>query len=226
MDDDVRKTAANAVLEKFRDLMHQRSDAVRRRAEIEREIRGLDRALYDCRAAGRLFGVDIELPEDTKPGVIVRPANTVRSALTSAHEAAHQVGRWRLSSEATPSLFQSPVGLLGTADVPVPAPPTPPVPTVASTTLTPGIEPSIRDLILLYLKQAGPKGEKASLMRRKVEAFLNRQIHYKTIGMSLYRLSKETPPMVRREGQTWFLVPSAAEAKDPGAVTPGPSEGR
>jgi hypothetical protein len=97
---------------------------------------------------------------------------------------------------------------------------------VASTTLTPGVEPSIRELILLYLKQAGAGGEKAAVLRRKVEIFLNRQIHYKTIGMSLYRLSKETPPIVRRDGQTWFLAYPWVETKDPGAATPGSIERR
>lgn len=220
MDDDVRRAAAAAVVEKFRDLMHQRSDAMRRRADIDREIRGYDRALFDCRAAGRLFGVDIELPDDAKPAMIVRPHNANRMAL------AQQLGRPWHDAAATPSLFEEAARrIVGTATIPNPEPPAPPVPTVPSTMLAPGVEPSIRDLILLYLKQAGAKGEKASLMRRKVETFLNRQIHYKTIGMSLYRLSKETPPMVRREGQTWFLVPSAAEAKDPGAATPGSLEG-
>ncbi|MBR0712200.1 hypothetical protein [Bradyrhizobium liaoningense] len=228
MDDEVRKAAAGAVAEKFRDLMQQRSDALRRRAEIDREIRGYDRALFDCRAAGRLFGVDIELPDDAKPAMIVRPHNVNRTVL--AHQVAHEVAhQWRRSPSAAPSLFEEAAPrIVGTKAMPDPEPPAPPVPTVASTTLTPGAEPSIRDLILLYLKQAGAKGEKASLMRRKVETFLNRQIHYKTIGMSLYRLSKESPPAVRREGQTWFLIPPLpwAETKDPGAATPGSSEGR
>nr|WP_166476482.1 hypothetical protein [Bradyrhizobium symbiodeficiens]QIP03224.1 hypothetical protein HAU86_27095 [Bradyrhizobium symbiodeficiens] len=227
MDDEVRKAAAGAVVEKFKDLMVQRAEALQRRAGIDREIRGYDRALFDCRAAGRLFGVDIELPEDVKPAMIVRPPGVSPQGVAP---------RARLPvkplPEAAPSLFQTRVGMLGTTQVPSPLPPfpvvAPPMPTVASTTLTPGAEPSIRDLILLYLKQAGSKGEKAALLRRKVETFLNRQIHYKTIGMSLYRLSKESPPAVRREGQVWFLVPPLpwAEMKDPGASTPGSVEGR
>ncbi|MBR0866296.1 hypothetical protein JQ614_32225 [Bradyrhizobium diazoefficiens] len=221
MDDEVRKAAAGAIVEKHRDLMQQRADALRRRADIDREIRGYDRALFDCRAAGRLFGVDIELPEDVRPAVIVRPPNVGKQTL--GHVAARQ---FRPAADETLGLFSPVTGLLGSATVPTPAPPLPPIPTVASTTLTPGAEPSIRDLILLYLKQAGAKGEKAALLRRKVETFLNRQIHYKTIGMSLYRLSKETPPAVRREGQIWFLAFPWVETKDPGAATPGSVEGR
>jgi hypothetical protein len=223
MDDEVRKSAAGAVVEKFQDLIVQRGDALRRRTEIDREIRGIDRALYDCRAAGRLFGVDIELPDDAKPAVIVppRPATPTSEVFRRT---------WRFppayaNPPQEPSLLSPLDRAIGTAEVPTPPPP---VPNVASTTLTPGAEPSIRDLILLYLKQAGPKGEKAAVLRRRVETFLNRQIHYKTIGMSLYRLSKESPPAVRREGQIWHLVPPLpwAETKDPGASTPGSVEGR
>ncbi|WP_339036048.1 hypothetical protein WHZ78_33460 [Bradyrhizobium symbiodeficiens] len=226
MDDEVRKAAAGAVVEKFQDLIVQRGDALRRRSEIDREIRGIDRALFDCRAAGRLFGVDIELPEDARPAVIVPPKP---AAAVAASELLHRVHRYPWASGPSrsrpqePSLLSALDKAIGTAETPAPAPP---LPNVASTTLTPGAEPSIRDLILLYLNQAGPRGEKAAVLRRRVETFLNRQIHYKTIGMSLYRLSKETPPMVRREGQTWFLIPAAAEAKDPGAATPGSLEGR
>lgn len=213
MDDEVRKAAAGAVVEKFKDLIAQRSDALRRRADIEREIRGIDRAMFDCRAAGRLFGVDIEIPEDARPAVIVppKPASPARSAV------------WTERIRLSPGLFPELEKAIGTATPPVPSPP---IPNVASTTLTPGAEPSIRDLILLYLKQAGVKGEKAAFLRRKVETFLNRQIHYKTIGMSLYRLSKESPPLVRREGQVWFLAYPWVETKDPGAATPGSVEGR
>jgi len=40
------------------------------------------------------------------------------------------------------------------------------------------------------------------------------------IGMTLYRLSQDG--LVRREGRTWFFVPSqAAETKNPGGDTPG-----
>jgi hypothetical protein len=220
MDDDVRKAAANAVKEKFLDLMDQRVDAVRQRGEVERVIRGIDRALFDCRAAGRLFGVDIELPEDARPGMIVRP-NPARAAeaansIAARNQAAHRVAHNLFSvphhaSTSSPELRDAAV---------------PSVPTVASTTLVAGAEPSIRDLILLYLKQAGGGGIKAAALRRKVEAFLNRQIHYKTIGMSLYRLSKEEPPLVKRDGLIWTFVPPDTATKNPGVDAPGPIEGR
>jgi hypothetical protein len=218
MDDAVRKAAAAAVVEKFQDLLGQRTDAVSQRGEIERRIRNIDRALFDCRAAGRLFGVDIELPEDVRPGIIVRPNPSKTAGLPVATA-------WRTTDSASSDAKQ-PVFSFSVKLPPDVAPTEVVVPMVASTALPAGEEPSIRELILLYLKQAGSAGIKAALLRRKVETFLNRQIHYKTIGMSLYRLSKETPPMVRREGQMWSLAYPWAEAKNPGAATPGSVEGR
>jgi hypothetical protein len=213
MDDDVRKAAAAAVTEKFHDLMEQRGEALRQRAELERRVRTIDRALFDCRAAGRLFGIDIEVPEDARPGVII-PSRAAEIARRAAE--ARRI-------EPPPSLFSATSHLdaksLVTTNATV-------LPAVASTMLNPGTEPSIRDLVLMHLEKAGSQGEKANVLRRKVEAFLNRQIHYKTIGMSLYRLSKETPPRVRREGQTWFLAYPWSAAKDPGAPTPGSPERR
>jgi hypothetical protein len=211
MDEEVRKVAADAVVQKAEALLAERADAVRQRAEADRRIRALDRALYDCRAAGRLFGVDIALPEDVRPGMIIPRSSSAMPRQTSLLDRLRAAGR---SETEKPE-----------SQTPEPTPKTPDnllsPPTVASTTLPAGAEPTIRDLILHYLRIAGAKGEKAAVLRRRVETFLNRQIHYKTIGMSLYRLSKETPPMVRREGQTWFLEQPSTESKDPDVPASG-----
>ncbi len=215
MDDDVRKAAADAVVAKFHDLMDQRSEAARQKAEIDRHVRTIDRALFDCRAAGRLFGVDIELPDDVRPGLIVRP-NPGRLAEAARHALAHEQAHNLFSQ-----VRENARVLAVEANKPAPQ-----VPSVPSTILPADAEPSIRELILMYLKAAGAAGIKAALLRRKVETFLNRQIHYKTIGMSLYRLSKETPPLARRDGLIWYFVPTGTETKNPGAATPGLIEGR
>ncbi len=77
--------------------------------------------------------------------------------------------------------------------------------------------PTIYQMALQYLKQAGDKGAKASVIQTYVEKALGREIHFKTIGMSLYRLLKRG--QVRRKGHTWFYV--SQETENPGAVTPG-----
>lgn len=213
MDDVTRKAAADAVVEKFQDLITQRTSAVGQRSEIERRIRNIDRGLFDCRAAGRLFGVDIELPDDVRPGLIVRP-NPARMPQSGSPAPQPLVKQDTFSFSAR---------LPANNPSPAPTSATLVIPKVPSTLLDAGSEPSVRELILHYLKLAGPNGEKAAVLRRRVETFLNRQIHYKTIGMSLYRLSKETPPLVCREGQIWALANPWVEAKSPGAGTPGPS---
>lgn len=215
MDDDLRKAAAQAVVDKFRDLIEQRAGAVREKAEVDRRIRAIDRALFDCRAAGRLFGVDIELPEDVRPGLVIRP-NPARTA-ESAAEAARNVLAHEVAHRTLFNLSGGP---------PKDQPAVAPSPSVPSTILPAGVEPTIRELILLYLKQAGQAGIKAAILRRRVETYFNRQIHYKTIGMSLYRLSKENPPLARREGLIWFFEPPVAGTKNPGVDAPGPIEGR
>ena len=73
----------------------------------------------------------------------------------------------------------------------------------------------IHHMVLDRLKEAGTSGSKAAPIRAYIEGVLGREIHEKTVGMTLYRLLKRGA--VRREGHTWFFVP---EAKDSGAVTP------
>jgi hypothetical protein len=230
-DPELRKAAAAAVTSKFEELMADRRTALEERAALDRRIRNLDRGLFDCRAAGRLFGVDILLPEDVRPGMMPPPPNAAQRA----------GGDFRVPQRfgGGPS---RPIGPTGpSAAATSPRPPAGPIPALSPPALTggptgpslfeaigptPHTEPSVRELVIDYLKTAYPNGIKATLLRRSVEAQLNRQIHYKTIGMSLYRLSKEDPPVVKRDGLNWFFVPPETATKNPGAATPGSIEGR
>jgi hypothetical protein len=83
--------------------------------------------------------------------------------------------------------------------------------------------PTIREMVLDRLKEAGDEGTKARPIRAFVEDKLGRELHAKTVGMTLYRLSKEG--LARSEGHTWFLVEAEAETGNPGAVTPGSKDG-
>jgi hypothetical protein len=73
---------------------------------------------------------------------------------------------------------------------------------VQSTELVDGsLSPNIRELVVARLQQAGKAGIKAAEIRE----FLGAQgveLHEKTVGMTLYRLSKEG--RARREGRTWY----------------------
>lgn len=74
----------------------------------------------------------------------------------------------------------------------------------------------VRDIALQQLREAGTKGLKASAIRQHIHSVVGRELHGKTVGMTLYRLSREG--LVRREGHTWFAVP---ETVNPGGETPG-----
>ena len=84
--------------------------------------------------------------------------------------------------------------------------------------------PTIREMVLVQLAEAGKDGTKAAPIRKFVEDKLGRKLHQKTIGMTLYRLSKDG--LARSEGHTWFPVEAAAETGNPGAGTPGPEDGQ
>jgi hypothetical protein len=73
------------------------------------------------------------------------------------------------------------------------------------TLFEPTADVSVREVVIAELLAAGPKGARAALIRQKVEAATGRKLHYKTIGMTLYRLSEKG--LVRRNGLTWFGVP-------------------
>jgi hypothetical protein len=83
-----------------------------------------------------------------------------------------------------------------------------------------GEPPSVRETVLERLKLAGDKGLKAADVRQYYEDTFSAKLHEKTIGMTLYRLSKEN--LARREGRTWFYAPlNEGETKNPGGRTPG-----
>jgi hypothetical protein len=84
------------------------------------------------------------------------------------------------------------------------------------------VSATIRDLVLRHLSDAKDKGTKAAEIRRLVEAQRQETLHEKTIGMTLYRLSRDG--LARRDGRTWFFVPPKAEAKNPGDGTPGSND--
>jgi hypothetical protein len=50
-------------------------------------------------------------------------------------------------------------------------------------------------------------------MRKEIEAKLGRKLHEKTIGMTLYRLSRKG--LSKRDGLTWYPTAKAAESKTP-----------
>ncbi|MGY3486109.1 hypothetical protein ACVW1C_003992 [Bradyrhizobium sp. USDA 4011] len=79
--------------------------------------------------------------------------------------------------------------------------------------------PKVKETILERLRLAAPNGLKAAELRQYYENAFSAKLHEKTIGMTLYRLSKDE--LVRRDGRVWFYVPPEGETKNPGGGTPG-----
>lgn len=92
--------------------------------------------------------------------------------------------------------------------------PTPPVTVMPATR-------SIRDEILALAKTAFPEPLRAASVKEQLEKTRG-PLHYKTVGMTLYRLAKEGK-MVRRGQKNWFYVPphDDAETENPGVAAPG-----
>jgi hypothetical protein len=81
---------------------------------------------------------------------------------------------------------------------------------------------SISKLLLERLDEIGSKGSKSMPLREWLRKTHNLETHYKTVGMTLYRLSQESPPKVHRRGHVWFFGPPYEEQpKDPGVDAPG-----
>jgi hypothetical protein len=65
------------------------------------------------------------------------------------------------------------------------------------------LDENIKNHVLRRLRQAGEKGAKAVDIRNSLRSD-GVEMHDKTVGMTLYRLSKEG--VSRRDGRTWFAV--------------------
>jgi hypothetical protein len=77
----------------------------------------------------------------------------------------------------------------------------------------------IADVVLDMAQAAYPEPVRAKALQEAIENDRG-PLHYKTIGMTLYRLSKEGK--VRREGQKdWFFVPPEERAKKPAGRAAG-----
>lgn len=74
-------------------------------------------------------------------------------------------------------------------------------------------EPTVRDLVLSAIERAHPNPVRASTLRREL-ANIGHATHEKTVGMTLYRLSKEGG--VRRVGgRDWYFVPESERGASP-----------
>jgi hypothetical protein len=202
--DAAREQAAKIITAKRDALVTERATLLRQRLELLARLRTVDRELADCRAAARLFHLDIEFPPDDRD-----------EELRLARIAHEERIRSAIEANETRILHARRAAVLNVQAPPIPVPtaerPEPPKPS----------RPTIREIALEQLKSAGEAGIKAAPLRDYIERTYGEIIHEKTVGMTLYRLSKEIPPHVRRSGHTWFFIPSSTEKKNPGGEAPG-----
>ena len=71
--------------------------------------------------------------------------------------------------------------------------------------LPPVVKNTVREMVLDIARAAYPKPIRAKAVQTQLEQARGEKLHYKTIGMTLYRLSKDD--LMRREGYDWFFVP-------------------
>jgi hypothetical protein len=193
--------AAREILAKRNHLVAEKEELAKRREALLAEQRRNARDLADCRAAARLFGLSLDFPPDEVEEGRVHIGVLSRDAMTGQIITHRDITRGSI-----------PPGLVLKSE-PFRAPVIQP-----NAILSP---PPMREFALAYLMDAGDAGSRAAPIREKYERKYGVTIHEKTVGMTLYRLSKENK--VRRTGQTWFFVPpEQAETENPGAVTPGP----
>jgi hypothetical protein len=197
MDDQAKKVAVCAIKEKLHSLVDERNAIERQRLELDQRSRRIDIGIMDCRSAARLFGIELEIPEEL---ALIRSIMAHRDA--RFHGGEMTVGRGQPPATAGRFVYNGPP-----LAAPVPAGPIGPP---DQKSLFGASEPSVREIVLAYLKRALPQGTKASTLREFVEKVLKKKIHEKTVGMTLYRLSKDKPALVRRDGQTWYYSSTSA----------------
>ena len=173
-------------------LLEERTDIRAQRAKLAQRDREIDRDLADCQAAGRVFGVAVELPKDEPDGD--------DNFLRHIRNAQFKIG----SADWMPA----PLRLQTTAKS---------ITSGAKAVATKAEMPRVSDIVLDRLKEAAAKGSKAAPIQAYIENTYGTKIYDKTVGMTLYRLQKDG--FVIRRGHTWFI---ADKAVNPGAVTPGP----
>lgn len=186
------KTVIEAIIAKYDQLLSEYDQLRDAFVEMHRNSRRIDRGLRDARSAARLFGVDLNVPTTTPSGAALEIVRN--QELEGKIEGPNPVRERMRINEKTSNTLE-------TTERPM---------------------PRVRDVVLERLKAAGAKGTKAAPIRQFIKDRYGRDIHDKTVGMTLYRLAADK--LAHREGIIWFFGPAPAGMKSPGGETPGLNE--
>ncbi|MDR3533149.1 MAG: hypothetical protein P4L90_21640 [Rhodopila sp.] len=230
--DQVREAAATRILAKRDQILAAQRRIKEEQLHLAARERELDRELAECRAAAKFFDINFDPPPDDGDLLEVKVQvehfrsraadmgrrGLAREAATYSSRAEHLLARLQAMGQTNPPEVAQPAPA-------IPAPSTPALVVATPAALSPDPKmPKVRDLVLDQLRVAEDRGQKASPIKRYIESTYSTQLHSKTVGMTLYRLSQEG--LVHRRGQTWFYGPQAGRAlsvstEAPGVVAPG-----
>lgn len=216
-----RADTSALIIEKRDAIVAERADVLERRAELLVRLRRLDRELSDCRAAARLFNLDIEFPPDER--------DEDRVALLRRQGAMQEAERleMELRRRRNMAVHYSNISRAETLTPPVlphRSAPAPIVEAIQENKQPPEVvvmhkeRPPIRQVVLEQLQLAADRGRKATEIQEYIERTFGEPLHSKTVGMTLYRLSKDG--IVRRDGHNWYFVPKGG-TENPGATNAG-----
>ena len=236
LDPSARAALEASLKEKVSHLLSEQVGLAEQREALLAKQRRNDRDLADCRSTARLFRIEIEIPMPEREREMmtsrereIAMSNRMRMELreADARQAAmvEREVRNRVAHQQTPpgARLVPPSALEAFASRPAPVA-TSQLAMVAAAPPT-AKRPSLKDFLLQRLREAGTEGAKAAPLREMFERAYGETIHEKTVGMTLYRMSKGK--LVTRDGHTWFIAtaPQGAETVNPGGDTPG-SENR
>jgi hypothetical protein len=206
MDDTLRDMAVQKILDDRDRLVLERVAVRAQLLEILRKDEILRRALRDLAAAGRVFNQIVAVP-------LADSDYDSEAALKKAMEDLRRGKPWS-PGQSRPHK-KGPDGKYGPAED---------IDALNSNQTAAGDStaetPRIRDRVLAYLEAKYPSGCLASELREHLLNSFGTETHEKTVGMTLYRLSKQG--LVTRKGRTWFF---AAEGTKDSAGDDRPLEG-
>jgi hypothetical protein len=195
MDDALRDMAVQKILDDRDKLVLERVAVRVQLLEMLKKEETLRRALRDLAAAGRVFNQVVAVPladsdYDSEP------------ALKKAMEELRRGKPWE-PGKSRPHK-KGPDGQYG---------PQIDAPSLDETQTSIGASTAeslrIRDRILSYLESKYPSGCLARELREHLLNSFGIETHEKTVGMTLYRLSKQN--LVTRDGRTWFFAAGGAQ---------------
>jgi hypothetical protein len=227
----VREAAAQKITLRRHELLRERQEIKRAQTHWAIRERVNDREIAECEAAAKFFAVSFEdVPDEAAIAALEERVNQYKlRAQSNAHNSEmfeHYTKRVEVEQAKLRALIakrdqmasQPRFALLPDPEA---APPPVKAPDLAAAKM-----PRIRDIVLEQLRVAMPDGQKVGPIKKYIETTYSTQLHEKTVGMTLYRLSKDN--LVHRKGQIWFYAPQAgqvptADAENPGDDTPGPT---